>query len=90
MNDDLRKRIDELQSEMKKFKAVFLKQENRIRVLENKLGELVGPGTTPATTQQVSFITRLSRAIKSLAVNLLFIIVLLNALYYYLRYLIGF
>lgn len=52
VNDDLRKRIDELQTEMKKFKAVFLKQENRIRVLENKLGELVGPGATPAPTQQ--------------------------------------
>ncbi|KAK4287225.1 hypothetical protein Pmani_039700 [Petrolisthes manimaculis] len=52
VNDDLRKRIDELQTEMKKFKAVFLKQENRIRVLENKLGELVGPGSTPASTQQ--------------------------------------
>lgn len=47
VNEDLRKRIDELQSEMKKFKAVFLKQENRIRVLENKLGELTGTGTQP-------------------------------------------
>ena len=39
-NDDLRKKVDDLQTEMKKFKAVFLKQENRIRVLENKLSEL--------------------------------------------------
>ncbi|XP_037796752.1 coronin-6-like [Penaeus monodon] len=51
VNDDLRKKIDELQSEMKKFKAVFLKQENRIRVLETKLGELTSTGA-PQTQQQ--------------------------------------
>ncbi|XP_069943932.1 coronin-6 isoform X4 [Cherax quadricarinatus] len=53
VNEDLRKRIDELQSEMKKFKAVFLKQENRIRVLENKLGELTGTGTQPQPQEMV-------------------------------------
>lgn len=37
VNDDLKKKIDDLQTEMKKFKAVFLKQENRIRGLEGKL-----------------------------------------------------
>lgn len=39
-NDDLRKKVEDLQTEMKKFKAVFLKQENRIRHLETKLSEL--------------------------------------------------
>ncbi|XP_076046962.1 protein coronin isoform X2 [Oratosquilla oratoria] len=38
-NEELKKRVDELQAEMKKFKAVFLKQENRIRNLESKLSE---------------------------------------------------
>lgn len=52
VNDDLRKRIDELQAEMKKFKAVFLKQENRIRGLENKLGEMTGSGGGKDSTQQ--------------------------------------
>ena len=36
-NDELKKKIEELQTEMKKFKAVFLKQENRIRSLEGRL-----------------------------------------------------
>lgn len=95
VNDDLRKRIDELQAEMKKFKAVFLKQENRIRVLENKLGEMTGSGGSNASTQQqqqqqVSFITRMFVSIKSFIVNIIFIIVLLNAVYYYFRYLLGF
>ncbi|RXG68546.1 hypothetical protein Avbf_01621 [Armadillidium vulgare] len=39
-NDDLKKKVEDLQTEMKKFKAVFLKQENRIRQLETKLSEL--------------------------------------------------
>lgn len=89
MNDDLRKRIDELQAEMKKFKAVFLKQENRIRVLENKVGELTGTGGVQ-TQQQVSFITRVIQSIKSFTINMIFIIILLNALYYYFRYLLKF
>ncbi|XP_066942237.1 coronin-6 isoform X2 [Macrobrachium rosenbergii] len=54
INDDLRKKIDELQSEMKKFKAVFLKQENRIRGLENKLSELTGTPVAPPPTQAPS------------------------------------
>lgn len=40
VNDDLRKKVEDLQAEMKKFKAVFLKQENRIRHLETKVAEL--------------------------------------------------
>lgn len=89
----MRKRIDELQAEMKKFKAVFLKQENRIRGLENKLAEMTGSGSGTTSTQQqqqVSFITRLFVSIKSFAVNVIFIIILLNAIYYYFRYLLGF
>lgn len=50
-NDDLRKKIEELQSEMKKFKAVFLKQENRIRMLETKVAEQTG-GQPPSQQQQ--------------------------------------
>ena len=94
VNDELRKRIDELQNEMKKFKAVFLKQENRIRGLENKIGELTVSGGNKASTQQqqqpVSFITRVVVSVKSFAVNIIFIAVLLNVIYYYFRYLLGF
>lgn len=50
-NDDLKKKIDELLLEMKKFKAVFLKQENRIKNLEGKLSSLgVDPTTVPSDT----------------------------------------
>lgn len=77
---------------MKKFKAVFLKQENRIRVLENKVAEVTssGGGSNSTQQQQVSFITRIFVSVKSFAVNVIFIIVLLNAIYYYFRYLLGF
>lgn len=80
---------------MKKFKAVFLKQENRIRGLENKLAEMTSSGSGTTSTQQqqpqqVSFITRLFVSIKSFAVNVIFITILLNAIYYYFRYLLGF
>lgn len=76
---------------MKKFKAVFLKQENRIRGLENKLAEMTSSGSgTTSTQQQVSFITRLFVSVKSFAVNVIFIIILLNAIYFYFRYLLGF
>ena len=41
--------------EMKKFKAVFLKQENRIRTLESKVSELTGvPMKTTTTTNSNS------------------------------------
>lgn len=51
VNDDLRKKIEELQSEMKKFKAVFLKQENRIRMLETKVADQTS-GQPPSQQQQ--------------------------------------
>ena len=45
-NDDLKKKIDELQTEMRKFKAVFLKQENRIRGLEGKITSITAAAET--------------------------------------------
>lgn len=50
VNKDLKKKIDELQTEMKKFKAVFLKQENRIRGLETKLTNMNVSVTEDTTT----------------------------------------
>ena len=46
VNEDFKKKIEDLQVEMKKFKAVFLKQENRIKGLESKLASL---GTDPSS-----------------------------------------
>ena len=59
VNDDLKKKIDDLQTEMKKFKAVFLKQENRIRGLEGKLAALNTSGSgagsdVPADSSAIS------------------------------------
>jgi len=53
-NDELKKKIEELQTEMKKFKAVFLKQENRIRSLEGRLTSMADQQPKEEEGQQSS------------------------------------
>lgn len=54
-NDEQKKKIEELQMEIKKFKAVFLKQENRIKSLEAKVSCLgADPGSAEGLPDKIN------------------------------------